>query len=95
MLSYGDMVEWSRLFDLVSNRVGVCNQVLGCKYAHSPENPLVLKRCGKRYEIVFNGETFASFGVWDLESLRVVCDGMGAWSDCLWQLSRGGLLKSA
>ena len=95
MLTYADMVEWSRLLDLLTNRVGMCNQLMGCRYAHSPENPLVMKRCKRRYEISFNGEYLGGFGVWDLDGLRAVCDSIGAWSDCLWNLSRSGMLGAA
>lgn len=95
MLEYGDMVEWTRLMDLATNRVGVCNQLLGCRYAHSAENPMVMKRCGKRYEISFDGEHWASFGVWDLDGIRTVVDSLDAWADCIWQLSRYGALKTA
>lgn len=55
MLTYPEMVEWTRLFDLVANRVGVFNQIMGCHYAHSADNPMLLKKCKKRYEIYYDG----------------------------------------
>lgn len=95
MLTYGDMVDWSRLCDLVSNRVGIVNQVLGCRYAHSLDNPMVIRRVEKSYEIVFKGEAIASYGIWDVEGIRAAYGIVDHWSECVWQLARAGRLSPA
>jgi hypothetical protein len=95
MLDYGDMLEWSRLYDLLLNRLGVCNQILGCRYAMAPDNPLTLRKSGSMYEVGFCGEVLADFKVWDLDGLRSVFGEMDTWSDCMWMLSRAGRLSVA
>lgn len=95
MLTYGDMVDWSRLSDLVSNRVGMVNQLLGCHYAHSLDNPMVVRRVEKSYEILFKENCIAAYGVWDLDGIRAAYEVVNRWSDCVWHLARDGRLQTA
>lgn len=95
MLSYGDMVEWSRLFDRLSNRVAICNQLFGCRYENCPENDFRICMDHKRYSVMFRGYEIASFGVWDLDSLRDSLWVLESWENCIWHMSRQGVLSVA
>ena len=94
MLTYADMVDWARLHDLIANRVGIVNQLLGCRYAVSPTNPMGVRRDGSQYEVLCDGAVLASYGVWDVDGIRTAYELVDHWSDCVWQLSRLGRIQA-
>lgn len=95
MLTYGEMVEWSSLFDTLTNRMGICNQVLGCRHANAGDNPLVCRREGPSYVVRFAGEPISEFGVWDLEGIRDTVALLDHWQDCMWHLSSSRMIAAA
>lgn len=95
MLTYGDMVDWSRLFDRLSNRLMICNQLLGCRYANCMDNPFRVCMESGAYVVSYTGSEIARFGVWDLDALKSALVVMENWEDCIWHMSRTGVLSVA
>lgn len=91
-MEFYEMSRWSRRFDLVTNRIGVFNQVLGCRYDHSPTNPMRLVRSGRGYDVTFDGDVLTSFSLWDLAEIERSFAVVDQWSSCVWQLGRFGVL---
>lgn len=92
-LHYEVIARWADLFDLLANRVAVCNQLLGCKYDHSPENPMVLCYRSGEYHVSFDGCDIVTFGLYDNYALSRAYDMVDAWQDCIWMLGRAGRLS--
>lgn len=94
MLKFDEMLLWSRRFDLVSNRVQIVNQLLGCRYDFSPTNPMRLVRTVSGYDVTFDGEVLASFRIWDLADIDDAIGVVEQWSSCVWRLGRYGVLAT-
>lgn len=82
------MVDWSRGFDLLANRIKICNQLLGCRYGHALDNPMRLVGRDGAYDLLYDGEVLVSFGVWDMDALHDAIVVADSWSDCLWRTAR-------
>lgn len=91
-MGYEEMSLWAKVFDLLKNRLGVCNQILGCRYHHSPDNPVRLVCHSGVYVVSFCGDEMVRFRAWDLEALTGACELLDHWQDCMWQLARSGRL---
>lgn len=87
MLDYNDMVIWSKDFELLLNRVGVCNQVLMNTFLH------VFYSRGS-YTVACGDCALCEFGVYDVSGLRSAFHKVDEWSDCIWHVSRMGCLSS-
>ena len=90
---YGEMLRWSRDYDLLCNRVGVVNEVLGCRYHHGVDSLLRVAYSHGRYCVTFDGSEVARFGVWDCSGLSSALATVDAWADCVWRVRRVGLLS--
>lgn len=91
-MEYWEMSDFVRESKVVSNRVGVCNEILGCKYHHANDNPLTLVYSHGRYEVRYLGDLICSYRVWHLDEVRNASRIVDDWSRCLLLLRRGGQL---
>lgn len=93
MLTYKEIAVWTETFTLLANRVGCFNQILGCKYDHAPDNPLVLCYGSGLYHVMYGGCDVVTFGLYDLDELATAFTLVDAWQDCAWNLARDGRLS--
>lgn len=87
-----DITRWSKLYDLVLNRVGIANQLFGCRYDFASDNPMVITKCHGIYSVSYLDSEVASFAVNDLDGVSSALQVLDQWSRCLWLLSRSGRL---
>lgn len=83
--------EVSNLIDLITNRIGVCNTLLGCRYAHANGNPLSLVYSSHKYHYTVCGEELITVGACDVDGLRKLFDVVDKYVDCIWYLGRGNV----
>lgn len=83
----------SRSVDLIVNRVGIANQILGCRYSHSNGNPLRVRYSRKRRAYVLDvfGVEHIECGCCDVEGLERLFNIVDNFAGLLWLLSRGGV----
>lgn len=93
MIDVYALSRWSDMVDLLCNRVAIVNQLHGCRYDHSPENPMRVNCRRGDYVVSYRDAEVASFSTYDFESLSSSLSVVGAWSSCVWQLSRAGVLR--
>lgn len=80
-----------QLVDTVINRVGIINQILGCKYDHQMGNPCeVYLRRGRLTVKVCGGE-LATSGIYDGEGLIAVLYVLDSFKGGLWLMRSGGM----
>ena len=82
---------WARLTDLIANRISIANQLLGARFDGAKDNPLLVEYKHGRYTCILCGETYATWGVYDVESTQAAFDRVDALADGLWLIGRGGL----
>ena len=92
-MDYAQMDRFVRTSDLVYNRVGLVNEVLGCRYHHANDNPMRCERDGGRYRVMYRDAVVAQYFVWDLESVDAAFSVVDDWLSCLWLLRRDGKLS--
>lgn len=87
------MSYWVRLYDVVVNRIGIINQILGMRYLHGADNPcrLVLRRGVYSCEVC--GCVFARFRMYDIDETQDAIDSLSVFESGLWLLSRSGRLR--
>lgn len=83
--------EVTNLIDLITNRIGICNTLLGCRYAHANGNPLALSYRGHTYVFSVCGEVLRTVGACDVDGLRQLYDIVDKYVDCIWYLGRGNV----
>lgn len=81
------MLIWSKDFDLLTNRVEICNQLVFDKFLQVSYNRGV-------YVVSCSGAPVAQFGVYDVPGLARSLEMVDAWSNCLWHMSRSGRLSN-
>ena len=88
-----DMCEWTRVDELLANRVSIANQILGARYDGDLSNPVrvVSFRGGRR--VMLCGERFCEYLMYDLQSIRDAFARVDALSDSLWLLRRGKAIR--
>ena len=91
-MDYCEMERFVKLSDLVYNRVGICNEILGCRYSHACDNPLRLRYSHGRYVVTYLGDKVCDYGVWHVDEAAAAYDCLDAWSRCLWLVRRAGNL---
>lgn len=92
-MGFEDMERWSRVFRVVENRIGIVNQLLGCRYDGARENPMRLEYGRGVYSVRFRGDVLCTFGAWDLSGVELARALVDHWSDCLWQVREMGCLS--
>lgn len=92
MLSYDDMVSWSRDYELVYNRVKIVNQLHGCRYADSSANPCRVTYDHGSYLVRYLDTILCTFGVYDVSGIALALSVLDRFSDCVWSMRRAGFL---
>lgn len=92
MITYADMVRWTQTLDMLANRIGIINQLLGCKYCHGSDSICKLVYSKGEYLVTFDGATIAAFGIYDNAGLSDASVTLNAWSDAIWHVGRIGKL---
>ena len=84
-----DAAEWTRVDELLANRVSIANQILGARFDGDLSNPVrvVSFRGGRR--VTLCGERFCEYEMYDLDSINDAFARVDALSDSLWLLRRG------
>ena len=90
---YGELAHWSRLFDLIANRVSVINQTLGARYDYGATNACQVAYSKGRYTCEVCGARFADFGLYDIPSTESALERLDSLNDGLWLLNRSGRLS--
>lgn len=91
-MDYWEMERFVKDSDLVYNRIGICNEILGCRYHHASDNPMTLRYSHGRYVVAYLGDKVCDYRVWHLDEVRAAFDVVDAWARCLWLVRRGGNL---
>lgn len=91
-MTFEQMGIWTKTHDLVRNRMRVLNQILGCRYDESPENPARLEYRHGTYRVRFCGRIVAEWRVYDLQSVQTAFERLDAMSDAFWQARRAGVV---
>lgn len=83
----------AKAVDLISNRVGIINELFGCRYHHMCGNPLVFRRsrATRRYELSVFGCVAMSSGTCDYEGLEQMFEVVHELSEIVSLLRRGGM----
>lgn len=93
MVDFAEMDRFVRLSDLVYNRVGVVNEILGCRYHHAWDNPMRCEREGGNYRVFYGDAVVAKYSVWDTQSAQAAFGVVDDWARCLWLVRRAGRLS--
>lgn len=88
-----DYDECARMVNLITNRVGACNQLLGARYKIHGDNPVKLVSTSGGVRVLALDVELGEYKGLDLDSLRRVYDVVDSWAECIWHLSRTGFLK--
>lgn len=83
--NYYIMRRWNKCFALIRNRVGVANEILGCRYHHCRSNPVRLSYSGGTYVVDYGSLGGVTFGVYDLPTIERALDWCNAQNDYLWE----------
>lgn len=93
-MRWEDMALWERKQTLVLNRLRVINQVMGCRYDESPDNPCTFGWRGGAYFVEWYGREVARMPIYDLEAAETAFQRLDAIADALWMARREGMLKA-
>lgn len=85
-----DALRWTKLHDLIINRLGVANQILGCRYDFSSDNPCVLRTSRGWYVCEVNGMELCSWRRYDESTTRRALARVDALAGLLWSARRAG-----
>lgn len=91
-MTYDDISVWTMTHDLIRNRMQVLNQILGCRYDDSPENPARLEYRRGTYRVDFCGRTIAEWRIYDLTSVQTAFQRLDALSTAFWDARRAGVV---
>lgn len=91
-MTYEDMDYYTRVFNLIFNRVGIINQILGCRYDFDASNPCVVRHVGHEWRVDYYGSCVASWHIWDLPGIESAFARVDALDDALWITRRVGML---
>lgn len=83
--------EVTNLIDLITNRIGVCNTLLGCRYAHANGNPVGIHYRNGVYRFSVCGEEIMSVRACDVDGLQRLFEIVDKYVDCIWYLGRGNV----
>lgn len=83
--------QTARLVDVISNRVSVINQILGCRYDFAWSNPVTVVARRGRLKVKIFGVTFKTARLCDSDQLDDVVVALDLLKSALWLMSRGGV----
>lgn len=89
---YDDMAAWTKTHDLIRNRMQVLNQILGCRYDESPDNPARLEYYRGCYHVEFCDVTIAEWRIYDIQSVQTAFERLDAMSSAFWHARRAGVV---
>lgn len=84
---------WTRVHDLLVNRVCMVNEIHGCRYHHGYGNPCVVRSCRHGYVCEYGGTPLCSWSCYDVQSVRDAFATVDALADSLWLVRRAGYLR--
>lgn len=87
-----DMRYWSRLHDVIANKVSIINQMHNCRYARNYANPAQHRHRGGTYEVEIYGEVVASYALYDVEGTEKALERMQMLTDLYWNGTAHGWL---
>lgn len=93
MLAYEEVTAWTENHDLILNRVGIANQILGCRFDHSPDNPLVVEQRRGGYVCKVGSAYFHGWKLYDASSSAEALKAIDSFKQGLWLLNRTGRLS--
>lgn len=93
-MRWEDMALWERKQTLVLNRLRIINQVMGCRYDESPDNPCTFGWRGGAYVVEWLGREVARMPIYDLEAAETAYQRLDAIADALWMARREGMLST-
>lgn len=88
-----EMSAFSRVVDVISNRVRIINQMMGFGVDGCHENPCRIRMRHGRYRVTWCGEEFASFALWDLDGADSALERVEGLNDGLWYALRCRMLS--
>lgn len=88
-----ERVKFEKMHGLIANRVGIVNELLGCRYHHAKGNPCVVTSSGARHVLAFGGVDCATWRDWDLEAVRTAFGWVDVFAASVWRLSCGGFVR--
>lgn len=92
-MDFGTLRDWATKYDLLVNRVGIVNEMLGCNYHISDENPMIIAKRDNSYSVRMYGEVIVSFRHYDNCGLIDAIECVELWHDVIWSLQRNGRIK--
>lgn len=91
---YEVLVPWTKAHELIKNRVGIVNELLGYRYHFDAHNALVLDWSDGRWRLVFDGIQKCEYRVYDLDTVRPALEWVKSFADACWMLRRAGAIVS-
>lgn len=92
-LDYECIYKWSKVHDLIVNRVGIVNELHGCRYHSGLTNPCRLLRRNGFYVVVYCHDEIARWRLYDLESVNLAFAAVDALAKACWAGRREGVLS--
>ena len=84
------MCAWQRKHDLIVNRVGIMNQIVGCRYDLKSDNPYAIVYEHGSYTFTYFATPVVSWKVYDLAQVDHAFEVADAWSQCTWLMNVNG-----
>lgn len=91
-MDYQVLVDYSWEWELLQNRMKVCNQVMGARYVGNVENPFRVTRKAQVVTLLVCGSPVRRWRLYDVAGIRDAVLYLDVAQDVLWQLSRSGRL---
>lgn len=91
-MRFEDMTEYTKVFDLVCNKVSLINQVLGCRYDFDVRNPCRVLHVMGVWRVVLFGRVLAEWRPWDVSGVRSALSSAQVAFDVLWDARRVGIV---
>ena len=82
-----------RQHELVLNRVAMVNQIHGCMYDYSADNPCVATCVSGVWQVRYCGALVCSYDLRDYDSVLSAYVVIDCYVDCLWHARVGGYLS--
>lgn len=92
MITYDDMVIFTREYNVLVSKIGIINEMLGCTFQQSIHNPCTLSYSHGRYTVTYDGYEICTFGTYDVQGVEDAVLRLGCWSDCVWNIRRSGFV---
>lgn len=92
-LRYADVCRWTKVHNLIVNRISIINQIHGCRYDGLVTNPCKLKRRDGHYVVDYCGEEMARWLLYDVDTVESAFRVVDRLSRALWLGRRAGVLR--